>query len=465
MSTQKQWYRIQNLATGMTDVSIFDEIGLFGVTAQDFLADISGIHGPINLHLNSGGGEVFEGIGIYSALKQRGGVSVTIDGLAASIASVIAMAADPGKLSIAKRASMMIHDGFAQAVGNAAEMRQMADLLEQQSQNIAEIYSDRTGKPADYWRTQMKTESWYVGQQAVDAGLADQVVDGATGFQAAATVAPTARLAARTVIVVNADGGHAPMTGTHSHSHDGVSAHEHTHDGDASHSAAQAVPSPTDRARALLLANGFSETETAGLLVAEGGSGGDNGWVDRDGKWVFDPDGDGDDDATPQGDTDHDYFGADGAPVPGKKIPPKPDRAPTSSAAATTDASAITIYNDGSSVDNSAWDASKAWHAGANSDDPGKFYAAICAGRRSGEPDKQSSWALPFKYSPSSPPNAAGVRAALARLGSTEGLTNSDQAKSLLEGLMKKINPDHEPSNVDTSVLSSLFVLALEGAR
>lgn len=457
MSTQKRWYRIENLATGMTDVSIFDEIGIFGVTAQDFLAEISGIRGPINLHLNSGGGEVFEGVAIYSALKQRGDVSITIDGLAASIASVIAMAADPGKLFIAKRASVMIHDGFAQAVGNAAEMRQMAALLEQQSENISQIYADRTGKSAQHWRAQMRTETWYVGQQAVDAGLVDQVVDG-TNFRAAAAVSPTARLAARTVVVVNAEGAHAPMTGTHSHSHDGAAAHEHSHDGDANHAAPQAVPSVTDRARTLLLANGFSEDETAGLLAAEGSN---DGWLLRDKQWVYDPDGDGDDDSTAEGDTDHDYWSPDGTQL--KAIPDRPGH-PGSGKPLPTNTVAGLVFASDQAVDNSAWDAAKAWHAGATAEDPAKFYAAICAGRRSGEPDQQSSWALPYKYSPSDPPNAAAVRAALGRLSGTEGLTNREQAQSLLEGLMKKVNPDYEPSNVDSHVLQSLFVSALEGS-
>ena len=97
-------------------------------------------------------------------------------------------------------------------------------------------------------------------------------------------------------------------------------------------------------------------------------------------------------------------------------------------------------------VDNSEWNADKAWHAGAESDDPAAFYAGICAGRKEGDPDKQSSWALPYRYSPSSAPNAAAVKNALARLDQTEGLTNKDAAKSKLEGLMKKINPDYEPS-------------------
>lgn len=479
---ERRWYRIQNSAGAPTEVSIFDEIGILGVTAQDFLGDLGQTRGPINLRLNSGGGEVFEGIAIYNALRSRGGVEVTIDGLAASIASVIAMAADPGKLNIAERASMMIHDGFAQSVGNAAEMRKMAQLLDQQSENIAAIYADRTGIPAATWREAMQEESWYVGQQAVDAGLADAVVSGGSKYPVMAASDPT-RLAARTVVVVNADGGHAPMTGSHSHAHPAFGdsdSHQHAHDGDASHQQGSSGGSSdmSDLARVQRLIDQGQLTISNGVIVlrnADGGKSGDqpagNGWVHRGGKCVFDPDGDGDNDATPAGDTDHDYFAPDGTQK--KAIPPCPDHPGTgkpmpSGAGAQDSAGRALTYEvraDGFAVDNSAWDASKAWHAGANSDNPGEFYKAICAGRRAGDPAKQSSWALPYKYSPTSAVNAAGVKAALGRLSSTEGLTNAPEARSKLQGLMKKINPEYEPTDLDMSMLQALFVSNLEGSN
>jgi HK97 family phage major capsid protein/HK97 family phage prohead protease len=90
-------------------------------------------------------------------------------------------------------------------------------------------------------------------------------------------------------------------------------------------------------------------------------------------------------------------------------------------------------------VDNSPWDASRAWHNGATADDPAAFYAGICAGRKSGDPAAQDAWALPYKYRPSDPPNAAGVRNGLSRLPQTQGLTNETQARALLERLMQQI--------------------------
>lgn len=172
---RNDWYRITNQASGAR-VDIYDEIGWFGVNAADFVKDLAGVTGNIDLHLNCPGGDVFEAVAIYNALIQRDGtVSVSIDGLAASAASFIAQAASPGQLAIAKTASMMIHDAFGMGVGNASDMRELADLLDQQSDNIAGIYADRSGKPVDHWRQAMRAESWFTGQAAVDAGLADRV--------------------------------------------------------------------------------------------------------------------------------------------------------------------------------------------------------------------------------------------------------------------------------------------------
>ena len=107
-------------------------------------------------------------------------------------------------------------------------------------------------------------------------------------------------------------------------------------------------------------------------------------------------------------------------------------------------------------------------HNGATSDDPGAFFKGICAGRKSGDPDKQASWALPYKYTPSSPPNAAGVRNALARLDQTQGLTNHDEAKALLQRLMKRINPDYDPDASTNTTISGIDLeqirAALKGA-
>lgn len=376
-----KWWSITNQASGPTQVSIYDEIGMYGLAAGDFLADMKAVNGDIELHINSPGGDVFDGISIYNQLKQRAGkVHVIVDGLAASAASFIAMAASPGLLEIAPHAEVMIHDGFAMGIGNAADMRTLADQLDRVSDNIASIYAERTGKPAEHWRALMRDETWFSDAEAVAAGLVDRI-----------------------------HGQQAPVN-----------------EWDLSVFArfANAVKSPAEQEA-------------------------DDEQPEADNP---DPDGDGDDDTSAEGDTDHDYVTPDGKPGPKAKPGPK-----------SALVQQFPVLN--AEVDESPWDAAKAWHNGAESDDPAAFYRAICAGRRAGDPSTQDAWALPYKYSPSSPPNAAGVRAALARLSSTQGLTNTDEARSKLERAMKDINPDYEPDDqIDPGLLSALFSLGLEGA-
>ena len=178
---RNDWYQIRASSAGApTELRIYDEIGFFGITAQDLIKDLDAAGpGDLDVHIHCPGGDVFEGLAIYNALSQRNGtVRVVVDSLAASAASFIAQAASPGQLSVAKTASVMIHDAFGLGIGNSKDLRELADLLDQQSDNIAGIYAGRSGKPVGEWRAAMRAESWYVGQAAVDAGLADRVQDG-----------------------------------------------------------------------------------------------------------------------------------------------------------------------------------------------------------------------------------------------------------------------------------------------
>ncbi|MFI9235777.1 head maturation protease, ClpP-related [Streptomyces sp. NPDC053079] len=172
---RNDWYRIKNLADGATEVAIYDEIGYWGVTASDFIAELKSIDSTeITLRLNSPGGEVFDGIAIMNALRSHPArVTTHVDGIAASIASVIAMAGD--RIIMQPHSQMMIHDGSGLCIGNAADMREMADLLDKQSDNIAGVYAERAGGTVKQWRTKMLAETWYTAQEAVEAGLADEV--------------------------------------------------------------------------------------------------------------------------------------------------------------------------------------------------------------------------------------------------------------------------------------------------
>ncbi|KUN03152.1 hypothetical protein AQI95_24655 [Streptomyces yokosukanensis] len=175
------WYRvIRNTAGGPTRVDIYDEIGgswfSEGVTAVDFVNELSQITGDLEVHINSPGGDVFDGIAIYNSLAQRpGNVTTVVDGLAASAASFIAQAGTTRV--VAPGAMVMIHDASGACFGNAGDMRDLADLLDKVSDNLASIYADRAGGDAENWRTAMRHETWYTADEAVAAGLAHRVAE------------------------------------------------------------------------------------------------------------------------------------------------------------------------------------------------------------------------------------------------------------------------------------------------
>jgi ATP-dependent protease ClpP protease subunit len=176
MGNRASWYEIRNQEDGSSDLYIFNEIGLGGITAEAFMTDLRGVTArKINLHLNSPGGDVFDGIAIHNTLKQHPAeITVMVDALAASIASVIAMAGD--KIVMARHSSMMIHEAHGMAVGDAEDMVMMADRLNVISEQIASIYKERVpGSKQVTWRNRMKAETWYTEEEAVRAGLADEV--------------------------------------------------------------------------------------------------------------------------------------------------------------------------------------------------------------------------------------------------------------------------------------------------
>ncbi|MFD5245008.1 head maturation protease, ClpP-related [Amycolatopsis sp. NPDC058340] len=175
--TGQTWYRIDNLvqSPGSACIYLYGEVGMWGVTAEDFVRDLQNVNASqLDLHINSMGGDVFEGIAILNALRaHRATVTTYVDGLAASIASVIAMAGE--KVVMGRNTTMMIHEAHAIAIGEADDMRSMADLLDKTNDNIASIYAEKSGGDAGQWREAMRVETWYSAEEAVAAGLADEV--------------------------------------------------------------------------------------------------------------------------------------------------------------------------------------------------------------------------------------------------------------------------------------------------
>jgi ATP-dependent Clp endopeptidase proteolytic subunit ClpP len=172
------WYRIVNAGgSGNAEVFVYDEIGYFGVAASDFVAALKSLGAqPIDMHINSPGGDVWDGMAIYNAVQQHpAAVTCYVDGLAASAASFIACAGD--RLVMAKSATMMIHDALTITIGNAADLRAEADLLDKISDQIAGIYADKSGRPAADMRTAMQAETWFNADEAVAAGIADSIAE------------------------------------------------------------------------------------------------------------------------------------------------------------------------------------------------------------------------------------------------------------------------------------------------
>ncbi len=169
-----------NVTDGVATLRLYDPIdswgGVWGVSAKEFAAslDALGEVTEIRLHINSPGGEVFEGVAIANLLRQHPAcVVAVVDGLAASAASFIACAADETVMS--PNTQLMIHDAWGLCVGNAADMRELADLLDRLSENVASIYHEKAGETVQFWREAMLAETWYSADEAVTAGLADSV--------------------------------------------------------------------------------------------------------------------------------------------------------------------------------------------------------------------------------------------------------------------------------------------------
>ena len=169
-------YRVEN-KVDETTVYIYDEISWMGVDAQAFVKDFNKIESKvINLRVNSPGGSVFDGTTIFNAVKQHPANTIAhIDGLAASIASVIVMAAD--EVVMAENAFLMIHEPWSMVVGGSEDMRKEADLLDKVKNTIAKTYMDKSGKDEKEIFDMMAEETWLTAQEAYDEGFADSVTN------------------------------------------------------------------------------------------------------------------------------------------------------------------------------------------------------------------------------------------------------------------------------------------------
>jgi ATP-dependent Clp protease protease subunit len=173
------WYTITNKAD-KSEIWIYEQIGEDfwsggGVTAKGFQKELASIKSnQIDLHINSPGGEVFTGVTIYNLLRQHpANITTYIDGIAASIASVIALAGD--KVIMAENALYMMHNPSGLVMGNAEDMRKMADVLDKIRGTMTGVYTGKSGKPDDEINAMLDVETWMTADEALEAGLIDEI--------------------------------------------------------------------------------------------------------------------------------------------------------------------------------------------------------------------------------------------------------------------------------------------------
>lgn len=182
MKMNKFWdFKAKKDDSGTGELMLYGEISdstWWGdeITPKDFKKDLDALGDikNLNIYINSGGGDVFAGQAIYSMLKRHNAnKTVYIDGLAASIASVIAMAGD--KIIIPKNAMMMIHNAWTMAAGNANEFRKLAEDMDKIDESITSTYVSKSGKISEEIKAFMDAETWFTAEDAVKNGFADEI--------------------------------------------------------------------------------------------------------------------------------------------------------------------------------------------------------------------------------------------------------------------------------------------------
>lgn len=173
------WFTVKAQANAaLAEISIYEPIGSWDLTAAQFIAQVKALGdvSQINLDINSPGGDVFEALTIFNFLKRHSAkVTVTVGGVAASAASLIAMAGDT--IIMPNNTMMMIHNPWTWAMGNADELREQADALDKISASLFNTYQSRTGMEAEALQAMLATDTWLTADECLAHGFCDQVVD------------------------------------------------------------------------------------------------------------------------------------------------------------------------------------------------------------------------------------------------------------------------------------------------
>lgn len=159
---------------------IYDYYGIEAVCPKDVTDKLSEANGDaVEVHINSGGGSVFDGSEIYSELRAYGGdVNIYIDGLAASAASVIACG---GNSEISPTAMLMVHNVSTCAQGDWRDMEKESEILQKANRAIAEAYVQKSGMTLDEALEMMDKETWLTAKEAVEKGLCDRISEPNSG--------------------------------------------------------------------------------------------------------------------------------------------------------------------------------------------------------------------------------------------------------------------------------------------
>ena len=175
-------YQPRASASEPATLQIFDQIGEdwfggSGISAKAFSDALQSVGpGPLVVEINSPGGNVWDGLAIYNMLRGRQApVTTRVVGIAASIASIIALAGD--SIEMAEASLFMIHDPSGMVAGTSEDMRKMANALDQHAEILAGIYTKRTGKTTAQIRAAMTAETWFTAQEAIHFGLADKSIE------------------------------------------------------------------------------------------------------------------------------------------------------------------------------------------------------------------------------------------------------------------------------------------------
>lgn len=166
----RNWYKVKNLG-GVLNVSIHEEIGLFGVSARDFIDDINSQDvKEIVVSIHSPGGNGFDGLAMYNALVNHPAhITTEVVGVAASAASIVLMAGDVRRMP--EEAFIMIHNPMVGVMGGAAEMREAADFLDKVKQTLVSVYTGKVKISEDEIIEMMDAETWMNGQEAERHGF------------------------------------------------------------------------------------------------------------------------------------------------------------------------------------------------------------------------------------------------------------------------------------------------------